>query len=668
MPILPAKKKRSWLALALVAVLILPAPAYAAATPASPAGATDAKEVETFMDGFFKRKDIRDTLAGAVVVIVKGDKTLLKKGYGYANIESRTPVDPDKTLFRLASVSKTFTATALMQLAEQKKVDLNRDIGAYLADLRIPNETGAPLTLKHLLTHTSGFDYTEAAEDEGPPQDVYPLDAYIKDNLPGVIRKPGEAYRYDNYGYNLIGYIVQNAAKKPFEQFVAENIFAPLRMTNSYFGLTSDVEQRLATPYDGAGEPLPQYATLPNFSPDGGLISTGADMARFMIAELNGGKLDGVSILSEQSLKEMQQTSVSIHPDIPGVGYGLESSFPVYANGQFVIDKSGAASGFQSHLWLLPERKTGLFIALNSSQNARTVRAKLFQSFMDHYFPQARKPGEQVSPIKQTKEQLRRLEGTYRDLRLPMWHYEITARDGGLTVSGSNGEHILKQLKELLFEDENGQKAAFKEDGKGNIAYFAYNKSDSWAEKLPAPRPYRDVPAAHPYAKFIYYVQQQGLLGTEDSPEFRPEQQISRGQFVGLLMRLGRAPLSAEPTAFADTADSPYAAEIAAALEAGIVSGTPSGKFEPERTITRQEAALIMARALIAGFGSAGAAALEAKLAGDTAGWALKGVQTAVARGYFGPEVKQNADGSVDFRSKQPLLRQEAAAMLYHFP
>ncbi|OPH49670.1 hypothetical protein BC351_36770 [Paenibacillus ferrarius] len=671
--VFPAYKiRRSLLALMiealLIAVLFIPPAAYAAETKAPQGGPSDPKETEAFIDSFFNRPDIQAKLAGAVIAVVKDDRTLLAKGYGYADAERQTPVDPDSTLFRLASLSKTFTATAVMQLAEQHQVDLDRDIGGYLNGLRIPNNTGAPLTLKHLMTHTSGFDQTEADTDEGDPQDVYPLEAFVKDNLPTVIRKPGEAFSYDNYAYDLLGYIVQNVSGKPFDTIVADHIFAPLGMNDSHLILTPDVQKRLAVPHDGAGEPLPQYATFPNNSPDGGLMSTGADMARFMRAELNGGKLGDASILSAQSIRDMQQLDVSIHPDIPGVGYGFESSFPEYANGQTVVDKAGVSSGFQAQMWLLPERKTGLFIALNSAQQARSIRSQLFKSFMDHYFPESPNPPQETAPpISQTKDQLRRLEGFYRDLRLPMWHYDVVAQVGGLLVTDSYGTHRLKQVKELLFEDEDGRKAAFKDGSEGKL-YFSYNKADSWSEKLPGPKPFSDVPDSHPYARFIYYVQQQGLLAKEDSLTFKPDQPITRAQFVGQLMKLSDIPLSPEPVSFADAAQSPYAAEIQTALALGLVNGTTRDAFEPDRPIIRQEAAVILSRALLLGFGSAGAVPQKAALKGETDDWALKGVQTVVARGYYGPEVVADATGAVDYRSKQPMLRKEAAAMFYRFP
>lgn len=125
--------------------------------------ATEAKEVEAFADQFFNQPKIKEQLTGAAVVLVKNDQVLLEKGYGYADISSKKPIDPEKTVFRVASISKLFTATAVMQLAEQGAIDLQADLQTYLGDLKIVNKTNKTLTMEHLLTHTSGFDYTDSA-------------------------------------------------------------------------------------------------------------------------------------------------------------------------------------------------------------------------------------------------------------------------------------------------------------------------------------------------------------------------------------------------------------------------------------------------------------------------------------------------------------------------
>ena len=169
------------------------------------------QETESFINQFFAQPEVKSALKGAVVTVVHDQQIVLNKGYGYANAEKQIPVDADSTLFRVASISKTLTATAIMQLAEQGNVKLDQDISAYTDALHLTNHTGTTLTLEHLMTHTSGFDFTDAVTIPGSWEYSYPLEQFIKDNKPSVVRTPGEVFRYDNYGYALLGYIVQKS-------------------------------------------------------------------------------------------------------------------------------------------------------------------------------------------------------------------------------------------------------------------------------------------------------------------------------------------------------------------------------------------------------------------------------------------------------------------------
>ena len=126
----------------LIFSLIATPMSYAAETKVKPLGPTNSKEVEKFADQFFNLPQIKDKLSGAAFVVVKDDQVLFKKGYGYADVEKKRPVDPDSTVFRIASISKVFTSTAAMQLVEQNKLDINKDVQAYLKDFNINNKTG----------------------------------------------------------------------------------------------------------------------------------------------------------------------------------------------------------------------------------------------------------------------------------------------------------------------------------------------------------------------------------------------------------------------------------------------------------------------------------------------------------------------------------------------
>jgi len=642
--------------LLLVAILWIPTWAMAADLPASSSATKlDKTDVAMFAKQFFQQKEVKDQLAGAVLVVVKDGQIVLNEGYGYADIAAKKPVDAAKTLFRIASVSKLFTSVGIMQLAEAGKIDLDQDVQAYLPDLQIPNKTGYPLTLKHLMTHTSGFDIADTVSSGS---DVpYTLDQFIKDAVPTVVRKPGETFSYDNYGFSLQGYIIEKVSGMPFQDYMAKNLFQPLGMKNSTFIFGDEVRKAIATPHDNTLLPVAHYPNVPDSAPEGGMFTTGADMAKFLLAMLNGGQADNARILKEASVRAMENKSVTIHPDIPGIGYALETNYPKDYNGYTVVEKGGDLSGFHSNLWLLPDQNAGMFLALNSDKG--NLREPFFEQFMNRYFPATGDGPTFVSP-EPTKQQLRRFEGMYRHMRTPAFRYDISAADGALIVEDVYGKHTLRQASDLLFYDEEGTPAGFKTDAEGNILYFSYNLLDSWAEKLPEPPKFKDVPENHPYAKYIYPLVQLGAI-KGDAADFEPAEPISRGQFIARIMPLTGFQLSNRPSSFTDTGGSPYEAAIQTAYEFGIIQGQPGGKFGTDKPLTREQAATFIWRLARIGLG---AAPVRAELQGPVSSWASEGVQYVVGRQLFGPDV-QPSTGPVDYRPKDNMLNQEAAALIY---
>jgi len=645
---------RKTILLLLSTLLLLPAAAFASASAPSPDAVLGKADVETFAKRFFRQPDVQDQLAGAMLVVVKDGQVLLNEGFGYADLAAKTPIDPDNTLFRLASVSKLFTTIGIMQLAEAGKLDLDRDVQTYLPDLAIPNDTGFPLTLKHLMTHTTGFDFGDSADADSP----YPLHDFLRDKMPTVVSKPGVAFRYDNFAFSLQGYIIEKISGQPFEDYMADKLFAPLGMTNSSFIYDARVKKALATPHDPLLQPFENSPNVPDNAPEGGMFSTGADMAKFMVAMLAKGQLANGRILTAASVEEMERNSVSIHPDVPGVGYAFESNYPQFYNGRKVVEKGGDLAGFHSNLWLLPEENAGMFLVLNSDKG--NLRQPFFEQFMNRYFPATGSGPEFLTP-EPTKQQLLRFEGMYRDLRTPAWRYDIAAEHGELIVKDAYGTHRLRQAGELLFYDEEGIPAGFKTDDRGNILFFSYNKSDSWAEKLPEPPKFKDVPDSHPYAKSIYDLVQLGAIES-GKDKFRPEEPITRGEFVSQLIRLAGFQPSSKPSTFADTQGSTYAGDIQTALELGVVRGIPGGSFGPAQPLTREQAATFVWRLAQVGLG---ATPVQAKLQGPVSSWASEGVQYIVGRQLYGPDVSASEGEPVDYRPKDKMLNQEAAALIH---
>jgi CubicO group peptidase (beta-lactamase class C family) len=199
------------------------------AAPSEALGPTDSAELEAFLDNLLAKEMREYNIAGAAISVVKDGKIFFAKGYGYANIEKGIPVDPEHTIFRIGSVGKTFTWTAVMQLVEQGKLDLDADINTYL-DFRIPDTYPQPVTLKHLMTHTSGFEDRWLESLVSDASELIPARQWLISNTPGRVRPPGEAAGYSNYNAMLAGYIVARVSGQPYDQYIQEHIFDPLGM------------------------------------------------------------------------------------------------------------------------------------------------------------------------------------------------------------------------------------------------------------------------------------------------------------------------------------------------------------------------------------------------------------------------------------------------------
>lgn len=642
------------------------APQEADSPPPQPPGLADPEELEAFADRFFQKREIMEKqIPGAVLVIVKDGDVWLAKGYGYADLENRVPVDPENTLFRLASITKVFTAVSVMQQVEQGKIALDQDVRRYLGDIRLENKTNTPLTVEHLLTHSTGFDRVDSPPGgliKFDPEEADSLEDYVRTYLPAVVREPGEAYIYDNNASMLQGYIVQRVTGMPFSQYLEEHLFKPLGMKHTSLLVTEENLGRLATAYVDQNVPLPFYSINPVENPQGGIVSTGSDMARFMLALLNGGTLDGAQILKPETIRTMQTPKRSIHPKVPQIGYGFEFAFHEAFNGQSVVGKGGDLPGYSSWMYLLPEQNIGIFIAYNKTENDDMTDARelFFKAFMNHYFPAAGQPADYPSEA----EQLKRFEGLYRDLRVG---YVVTrvyvGDDGQLTAENLLGRQKLRQIDPLLFLDEEGAPVAFKEGESGEIRYM-YSRANivSWSEKMPEPAPFRDVDAQHPYAAYINYLHQLQIVQGNADGTFAPDQPITRAEFIAWVLDwLGIPGYNSPAPWFRDIAGHPLAGEIQAATDALLVTGTPSGDFHPDQVITRQEAAVIIWRLMA----QLGFQPMEAPVTDETDEWAAEAVMNMVAYELYGPEVQPDASGAVDYQSKRPMTRQEAAALIY---
>ncbi len=375
----------------LLGLAITAASAEEAAAPqgqpqAAPPSLT-AEDVNTWLDGYMPYALQTGDIAGAVVAVVKDGKVVTERGYGFSDVEKRTPVDPQKTLFRPGSVSKLFTWTAVMQLVEQGKLDLDADVNGYL-DYKVPQRDGKPVTLRNLMQHTAGFEeQAKGIISEDPKAPGY--EVLLKQWVPERVFDAGTTPAYSNYGASLAGYIVQRVSGEPFDSYIEKHIFAPLDMKYSSFRqpLPAQLVPLMSKGYHlGSGEPGGFEMVGP--APAGSLSSPAEDMAHFMIAHLQNGAYNGKRILSEATARQMHDSPLTLLPPLNRMQLGF---FETNINGREVIAHLGDTDYFHTSLHLFLQDGVGFYVSFNSpgrEDAAHSLRGALFQDFADRYFPE----------------------------------------------------------------------------------------------------------------------------------------------------------------------------------------------------------------------------------------------------------------------------------------
>jgi CubicO group peptidase (beta-lactamase class C family) len=455
-----------------------PAPGAAASTAPSPAAtpALTKVDIDTWLDGRMPYALAAGGIAGAVVVVVKDGQVLTERGYGYSDVKTGAPVDPQRTLFRPGSVSKTFTWTAVMQLVEAGKLDLDKDVNTYL-DFQVPPYQGQPITLRELMTHSAGFEETLRASFVSKPASMESLRTYLTQNMPRRIFAPGTVVAYSNYGATLAGYIVQRVSGEPFDAYIKHHIFDPLGMTHSTFDqpLPAALAPDMAKGYVADSQPPKPFEYI-TVGPAGSLTSTGDDMAKFMIAHLQG-SYNGYRLLPDNERMYAQQTQFV--PPLPAYALGF---YHEDRNGQRIIGHGGDTNFFHSDLHLLLDAHVGLFISMNSLGRegaAEPLRVALFHDFLDRYYP-APHPSLPTAPT--AKEDARLMQGLYWSSRRPDSSFlrilnllgeskVIALPDGTIKVSdltdAAHAPKVWREVGRYLWVDNTGSRlAAVVKDGK----------------------------------------------------------------------------------------------------------------------------------------------------------------------------------------------------------
>jgi CubicO group peptidase (beta-lactamase class C family) len=467
-------------------VVAPPAQPRSAGSPAEARSATmglrDPAELEAFLDGVIAAQKEANHIEGATVAVVANGGLFFAKGYGYADRAAGRKVDPERTLFRIGSVSKLFTWTAVMQLVEQGRLDLKADVNRYLegGPFVVPATYPQPITLTHLMTHTPGFEDVVVGLFARSPAEMRPLGALLADELPLRVRPPGVWGSYSNHGTALAGYIVERVSKTPYEQYIEKNVLAPLEMMHTAVRqpIPATLSRDMAAGYRFEdGEQKPQGFEFVPASPAGAISASAVDMTHFMLAHLQDGRYGDTRILSETTARLMHARAFGASRELSGMMLGF---YEMNRNGHRVYGHGGDTLWFHTQLALLPDAGVGLFVSYNSDTGAGP-RSSLVNAFIDRYFPAAAAP----APGARMSEPQGTVAGSYRSLRrsdrslakMVALLNSVTVEelpDGRLKTSGTGPDPIYwREVGPLVFRRADGEdRIAFRTDDRRRVTHL----------------------------------------------------------------------------------------------------------------------------------------------------------------------------------------------------
>jgi CubicO group peptidase (beta-lactamase class C family) len=474
-----------WTLLAFTLTVFYAQPADADGPDSTRAGPADPVEIEAFVDDFWRGHMQPLNIPGAVFALVRDGEILFAKGYGLADVDKGTPVDPGETLFAIGSVSKAVTASAVLQLVERGQLDLDAPVDGYLRSMQVGDRCSQAVTTAHLLTHTAGIDERVIGTYVTSADQLAPLAEVVARDLPPCIRPPGQEMSYCNHCYGLAGLVLEEVSGLPFEQYVQENLFQPLEMRHSTFRqlLRPELDALRGTGYIFAPEiqPAPQVHTT--IFPAGGAWASGEDIGHFIIGLLQGGLAGGEPVFERVTLALMHQRQFTQDPRLEGWTYGF---FEHLENGERLIGKDGDSPGFSSSLYLMPEQDLGFFLSFNATVPAGQddPRHVFPGHFLDHYFP-----ANGTLPPAVPSGAASRLSGLYRWSRFghtsidkaisPMLlvQWRISANpDGSFTLVypsllGGQTSRWVEVEPGLFQNQESGSYLLYDEDDRGRITH-----------------------------------------------------------------------------------------------------------------------------------------------------------------------------------------------------
>ena len=494
----PAAPQHRAVAAPTPAAPVIPARPGARLAPGQP---IPPAELEAFVDGVVRQAMARDHIAGVTVSVVQGGQVVLKKGYGGASLAPYRPVDPDLTLFRVGSISKTFTWILVLKQVETGHMRLDADINRYLPDALQVHDQGFshPILVRNLMNHTPGFEDRALGQlFERNYDRVRPLRVYLKEERPRRVREPGALVSYSNYGAGLAGMAVTEASGKPFEALVESDITGPLGMTRTSFrephpakaGLPAPMSPDLAKDVSNgfrwtpAGYEARSFEFLEQVAPAGAASTTAGDMSRYMLMILGGGQYAGAVIYGPATAQAFATPLPRPAPGVPATHHGL---FESPLSGGFTgVGHEGGTLSFLSNMVLVPDLDLGVFISTNTDTGG-ALASVLPERIVARFYASPPAPPAAGSP--QLADDHGAFEGVYLTDRRPYHGLEgfiyrligatrvrVTA-EGKLLVEGMDGMNRWTPdgapSTGQFISDEGPQRLVFQMAGGKARRYFA---------------------------------------------------------------------------------------------------------------------------------------------------------------------------------------------------
>jgi CubicO group peptidase (beta-lactamase class C family) len=461
--------------LALLSMLGAAAEARAAAPPLHGSD----QEIAAFFDGFVRERMRALGIPGGAVIVVREGREILARGYGYADLASRRPIDPGGTVFRAASISKLLPWFLVMQLVEEGRLELDADVNLYL-DFRIPERFGRPITMRQLMTHSAGFpERFHGVFDQDLSQS---LGERLRRNIPERVFPPGTTIAYSNYGAALAGYIVQRLRHRPWEVLARERFLQPLGMNDSTVlqPVPPTMLARLASTYS-YGDDAPGPFRVTPLAPMGSLSVTAADMGRLLRMLANGGALGDARIVGAETLRQMFALQMPLGPGLPD-GFGLGFLVGQY-RGVHYAGHAGNMSTLATDLEVLPEAGLAWYYVFNSQgegEGARRIRDELLHRTIDRFVAQGSLQLRPVGPSTAAEVQGQYV-GSRRIFSGPLMMTglmdttEVAANpDGTLTIlTAGRPSHWLPSGSDRFVEEGTGIALSVSRDRNGHVARIA---------------------------------------------------------------------------------------------------------------------------------------------------------------------------------------------------